>query len=76
MWGIEVVGNYDADGWPPDVAALAQGAAAALLAWRGLLVTGATLKGHRDCNSPKSCPGTSVNLEAVRRGVAALMEAL
>jgi hypothetical protein len=75
-WGIEVVGNYDADGWPPDVAALAQGAAAALLSWRGLVVTGATLKGHRDCNSPKTCPGTAINLEAVRRGVAALVEAL
>jgi hypothetical protein len=73
MWGMEVVGNYDAHGWPPDVAALAQGAAAALLAWKGLRVTGATVKGHRDCNSPKSCPGNAINLEAVRRGVGALV---
>jgi hypothetical protein len=73
MWGIEVVGNYDGATWPPDVAALAQGATAALLSWRGLSVTGATLKGHRDCNSPKSCPGTALNMEAVRRGVGALL---
>lgn len=65
-WGIEVVGDYDAHPWPPLLAELVSATAAALLRWRGLTVTPATLKGHRECGSPKTCPGRAIDLDAVR----------
>ena len=65
MWGIEVVGNYSKLPWAPETRALALHAGAALLRWRRLPVTPATVKGHRDYNKP-SCPGNAVDLDGVR----------
>lgn len=62
-WGIEVVGNFDKAGWPAPLASLVYGAGTALLRWRNLA---ADVNGHRECPSTKSCPGTAINLDAVR----------
>lgn len=71
-WGIEVVGNYDQTPWSPATNALVTHAIRALFDWRELDTTPKTVKGHRDCNSPKSCPGTAINLNFVRREILAL----
>lgn len=67
-WGIEVCGNYDAAPWPPALAELVYGTLAALFRWRGLSAD--ALNGHRDCNSPKTCPGRAIQLPAVRAELA------
>lgn len=64
-WGVEVVGDYDLAPWPPIIRDLALGVGVALLRWRGL--SPETVRGHRDCNSPKSCPGRAVSMQEVRR---------
>ncbi len=69
-WGIEVCVQYDSAPWPANLAELAYGAGAALLRWRNLPVNDVTVKGHRDCNSPKSCPGKAISLPAVRAELA------
>lgn len=66
MWGIEVVGDYDKEPWSPDTKDMVVGATAALMRWRSLSVLPSTLKGHRDCNSPKTCPGKMVDMNQVR----------
>lgn len=73
-WGIEVVGDYDAEPWPAPIADLTYGALTALFRWRGLAAD--TLNGHRDCNSPKTCPGTAIQLPAVRAALARRMTAV
>jgi len=65
MWGIEVVGNYTRNPWPPAIRDLALRAGAALLRWRRLPVSRSTVKGHRDYNKP-TCPGKAIDLDAVR----------
>lgn len=68
-WGVEVVGDYTHAGWPEPIHSLAIGAMAALLRWRGLLVSPATVDGHRNYNKP-SCPGDAIDLGAVRLEIA------
>lgn len=68
-WGIEVVGDYDSGPWPPALAALVHDTLAALFRWRGLAAD--ALNGHRDCNSPKTCPGRAIQLPVVRAELAA-----
>lgn len=67
-WGLEVVGDFDAAPWPPALADLVYGSLAALFRWRGLAPD--ALNGHRDCNSPKTCPGTAIHLPLVRAELA------
>lgn len=71
MWGIEVVGNYAKQPWPPHTRDQALRAGAALLRWRRIPVSPATVKGHRDYNK-RSCPGDAVNLDGVRADLARL----
>jgi hypothetical protein len=71
-WGIEVVGDYDKAPWSDATSDLVTHAVRALFDWRELDTTPRTLKGHRDCNSPKTCPGSAINLDYVRRQVLAL----
>jgi hypothetical protein len=73
-WGVEHVGDYDATRWPPDLAALGQGAMAALLDWAGQPATTLTLQPHSRYNPAKTCPGRAVDMRAVARGVAALQQ--
>ena len=67
-WGLEITGQYDAAPWPPALAELVAGTLAALFRWRGLAAD--ALNGHRDCNSPKTCPGRAIQLPAVRAELA------
>lgn len=62
--GIEVVGNYNLQPWPPALDALVLGTAGAFIHWRHLPRT--AVVGHRDCGSRKTCPGRAINLDMVR----------
>jgi hypothetical protein len=72
-WGIEVVGDYDNQPWSAGTKNLVVGAAAALMRWRSLSVTANSLKGHRDCNSPKTCPGKAIDMSVVRGWVSSAL---
>ncbi len=72
-WGIEVVGDYDDAPWDAATRQLVVGAIGELLKWRSIAVSATSIKGHRDCNSPKTCPGTSINLTDVRSWVSTYM---
>jgi hypothetical protein len=65
-WGVEVVGDYDDHPWPPKLAELVYGVCDILLRWRHIRPTLASVRGHRECGSPKSCPGWQINMDAVR----------
>ena len=66
-WGVEIVGNFDIAPWPLELKAFNYELFAALL--RKINVTSVNLtalRGHRECNSPKTCPGKMINTDAVR----------
>jgi len=70
-WGVEMLGDYNVSHPPADTLALACGAAAALLDWRGLPTS--AVNGHRDDpKTDKNCPGRNVDLPTLRRGIDAL----
>jgi hypothetical protein len=70
-WGIEMLGDFNVSHPPADTLALACGAAAALLDWRGLPT--ASVNGHRDDpKTDKNCPGANVDLATMRRAIDAL----
>lgn len=62
--GIEDVGNFDLAPWGSDLYAFNLGIVHSLLEWTSLPVT--AVFGHRDCNSPKTCPGSKVDLAQFR----------
>lgn len=70
-WGVEVVGTYDRQGWPPPIAELTLGAMAELLRWRSLPADAATVAPHREFNPTKSCPGKAIDMTIVRGALAA-----
>lgn len=72
-WGIEMVGDYDQAPWSAGLRALVVGATAALLQWRGLSVSAQTINGHRNCNSPKTCPGSKMDLNDIRTWISRAM---
>jgi len=75
MWGIEVVGEYDTRTWPDDVHRLVRSTTLALMNWRGIAVDATTLKGHREYPAAKkTCPGSAINLDAVRYEFAAYQQ--
>lgn len=67
--GFEVVGDYDQRYWNAGTEHNVLGCVSAVLRRRKLPVTTATLRGHRDCQSPKTCPGTAVSMDVVRQKV-------
>jgi hypothetical protein len=69
--GVEVVGDFDRYGYPPLVERLVVDTVASFLVWRGLQPS--AIAGHRDCGSPKTCPGRAVSLPVVRSLVAQRM---
>lgn len=75
-WGIEVVGDYDAAPWSAELRTMVLGTTAAMLRWRKLPLSPATVNGHRNCPSPKTCPGKQINLDEVRVWLAPLLAPL
>jgi hypothetical protein len=73
--GMEVVGDYDRVGWSAATEAFAVGAIAAILRRRKLKPNSKAadnmpvVNGHRDCNSPKTCPGKAISLSVVRTNI-------
>lgn len=65
-WGIEVVGNYDAQPWSAPTKALLYDAILILFAWRNIQVNPQSVIGHRETGSSKSCPGKLINMNTVR----------
>jgi hypothetical protein len=70
FWGIEVVGDYDHQGWSEKTAELALGAGRELMKWAGLDINSQSVVGHRDCGSGKTCPGSAIDMALVRRRIA------
>lgn len=66
--GIEVVGNYDVEPWPHEVAELTYGVTAALMQWAKIVP--ARIQGHRECLNNKSCPGRMIDMAVVRAELA------
>jgi hypothetical protein len=75
--GIEIVGNYDKGYWQEPIRSFVFGAVVALSRALGNTATDIVSKhrvnGHRECNSPKTCPGIVIDLDKVRRDVATRM---
>lgn len=71
--GFEVVGDYDQHYWSAQTEYNVLHAIAAVFTRRKLVATSITLRGHRDCASPKTCPGTAVSMDVVRQKVRAGM---
>lgn len=69
--GIEVVGDYDNTGWQPPIKGYVYDALTLLCQWLG--VESPRINGHRDCNSPKNCPGRAIDLDLVRLQVQTLL---
>lgn len=66
-WGIEVVGDYDSKPWDEPTTKLVASTIASLLTWRGLSAD--VIRGHRECRSPKTCPGKAVSIPYVQQQV-------
>lgn len=62
--GIEVVGNYDIEPWPPAVAELVYSVTIALMKWAKIPAT--CVQGHRECLNNKTCPGKMIDMNTVR----------
>lgn len=62
--GIEVVGNYDVTPWSDETSNQVCSSIAHFIQWRSIHY--ARIVGHRDCNSPKTCPGKAININTVR----------
>lgn len=65
-WGIEIVGDFDGKPWDTAQTTFAVETSAALLTWQMLPANYATIRGHRETGSPKTCPGKMVDMNAVR----------
>ena len=62
--GVEVVGYYDNRGWSEATTDLVRYTLAHFMNWRSIARNG--LVGHRDCHSPKTCPGREISIDRVR----------
>jgi hypothetical protein len=65
-WGIEVVGYFDYRPWSDAERNLVYDTVETLFRWRGIVPSKATLKGHREVPSPKTCPGIQIDMSRVR----------
>lgn len=62
--GIEIVGNYDNEPWPAEVADLVYSVTIALMRWGHIAPD--HVHGHRECLRNKSCPGRAIKMDHVR----------
>lgn len=69
--GIEVVGNFDLTPWSGDLHVLMLDICVAICRWAGR--TAKIIVGHRDCGSPKTCPGSAIDLVSFRGQVDAIL---
>lgn len=68
--GVEVVGDYDLSPWAEATRVTVVASVVALFDWLDLKRASMdTLRGHRECGSPKTCPGTRVDMGQVRSWV-------
>ena len=71
FWGIETVGNYDKGPFTPFLKEQLYGIVVALFRWKGITTVSLdTVRGHRECNSPKSCPGWGNDMKVIRTELA------
>jgi hypothetical protein len=66
-WGIEVVGDYDDKPWDDQTMELVADTIATLFRWNGISPN--MIRGHRECRSPKTCPGKAVSIPVVQQRV-------
>ena len=66
-WGIEVVGNYDTQGWREETKDLVISTMVELLRWRSINFKTSTVIGHRETGSKKTCPGSAIDMYEIRR---------
>ena len=69
--GVEVVGDYDAEPWPAAVSDLVYDVLTLFVRWGNIPIS--RVHGHRECLPNKSCPGTKIDMDQVRRQLAARM---
>lgn len=62
--GLEIVGDFDRDGWGMVLSEHVYALAVELLQW--LRVDESRVQGHRECLNNKSCPGWAINMGTVR----------
>lgn len=65
--GLEIVGDYDLAPWSPALAEQVYSLVALLCRWGGFGPD--RVHGHRECNSPKTCPGAAISMYAVRQEI-------
>jgi hypothetical protein len=73
-WGLEIVGNYDVKQWSDNLKAFLYDLVPVIL--KKINVTSVTvesLRGHRECNSPKTCPGKLIDMNIVRDDIQKVM---
>jgi hypothetical protein len=63
-FGFEIVGNYDKKIWIEPIHSLVYDTLVTV--YRHFRFDPATLRGHRECGSDKTCPGSAINMDAVR----------
>lgn len=66
--GVEVVWNGDEAPFPADLNLFVLGVFEALAKWSD--VPASKVRGHRECGSPKTCPGSKVNVNTFRSQLA------
>lgn len=69
--GVEIVGDYDREPWPPAVSDLVYGVTLALMDWAAIAPE--KVHGHRECLPNKTCPGARIDMNAVRAELARRM---
>lgn len=74
--GIETVGDFDVMPMPDKTRHDLFEVIIALFQWKGIqTVSIDTVRGHRECGSPKSCPGKCVDMNQLRRDLGLALHA-
>lgn len=73
--GIEIVGDYNESYWREPILSFVFGAVGALADTIGLsnddIIVNKRVNGHRECLSPKTCPGSAIDLNRFRQELVA-----
>jgi len=73
--GIEVVGDYNKSKWSDKLEHVMLDIGSMLLIWMGNTSTQSEnhTHGHRECHSPKTCPGSAIDMNDVRTKIKVVM---